>query len=237
MQYLRVLIFLWVLSITFATHAFEAFPVRMYVDASRNTAALTITNTKTEDIVVQPQVMLWQQGTGGAEQITKSNDFLVFPTIVQLKPGAKQTIRIRYTGKYDPKIERSYRVIAEQILTKPVEGIVNVAHAMSIPIFVRSTADTPSDLKWTASKTLKNAYEMAAENAGGTHIQITKFSAWRILPDGSKAEKPVEVPLFVYLLPGTKRTIALPTTALSAGSYAITLETDYKPLETVVDLL
>ena len=226
---------------TFAS-AYEVFPVRLYVDASRNTTTLTITNTNADDIVVQPRVLIWQQGESAPKskddvgELSATTDFQIFPNVVQLKPGAKQTIRLRYTGKFDPNRELSYRVIAEEIVSKQTGSIVNFARAMSIPIFVRPLSDSAPTLKWPVKKAASGAYELVAENPGNIHLQITKLSARRLLPDGTKAANTVDVSLFAYLLPGSKQTIALPTIELAAGRYELVLTTDYAPLEATIDL-
>ena len=226
-------------------HSFDAFPIRLYVDASRSTTTLTLTNNGTSDVVLQPRVERWQQIFKSTpaqpageltDSLTKTDDFTVFPIIVSLKPGAKQTVRLRFNKASDATQELSYRVTAEEILAKPVEGIVNFAHAVSIPLFVRALKDDLPDLKWLVQKADAGSYEIAANNQGGTHIQITKFSARRLTTDGTKTESTIDVPLFAYLLPGSRRTIALPITKLIAGLYEVVLTTDYKPLEATIDL-
>ena len=138
--------------------AYEVFPVRLYVDASRHTTTLTITNTNSDEIVVQPRVMIWQQNDKPRQtkndvgELSVTTDFQVFPNIVQLKPGAKQTVRLRDTQKFDPKRELSYRVITEEVASKQTGSIVNFARAMSIPIFVRPLTDSAPTLKWPVQK-------------------------------------------------------------------------------------
>ncbi len=218
-------------------HAFELFPVRLYVDAMRNVATLSVTNPTDKDLTLQPRVFNWKQESSAnaapVDKLTDATEFTIFPPIVQLKAGAKQTIRIRYNGEFDKNTEKAYRVITEELVIKPIEGQINYAKAMSIPLFIRPKIDHPPELKWDVKQSDNGSLRLDVDNSeGDRHIQITGISSGTL---GDQAHPLVNQSLFVYLLPKSRGSIPL-TLKLAAGQHSIKLANDYKEFEQTINL-
>ena len=229
-----VLLFLCSLS---QAHAFELFPIRLYVDASRNIATLSVTNPTDRGITLQPRVFNWKQessaNTAPVDKLTDATEFTIFPPIVQLKAGAKQTIRIRYNGEFDKNIEKAYRVITEELVIKPIEGQINYAKAISIALFIRSKVDAAPKLNWEVIKLDNGSMVLNFDNSeSDKHIQITGITAG---DTDNTAQQPVNQSLFVYVLPKSRGSIPL-TLKLAAGQHSVKLANDYKEFAQTINL-
>jgi P pilus assembly chaperone PapD len=216
-------------------HAFELFPIRLYVDASRNVATLSVTNTTDREITLQPRVFNWKQENSAnsvpVDKLTDATEFTIFPPIVQLKAGAKQTIRIRYNGEFDKNIEKAFRVITEELVIKPIEGQINYAKAISIALFVRSKVDAAPKLNWEVKKLDNGLMVLNIDNSeSDKHIQITGISTGAT---DEPAHPPVNQSLFVYLLPKSRGSMPL-NLKLAAGQHSIKLANDYKEFEQTI---
>ncbi len=216
-------------------HAFELFPIRLYVDASRNVATLSVTNPTDRDLTLQPRVFNWKQessvNAAPLDKLTDATEFTVFPPIVQLKAGAKQTIRIRYNGDFDKNIEKAYRVITEELVIKPVEGQINYAKAISIALFIRSKVDAAPKLNWEVKKLDNGSMVLNVDNSeSDKHIQITGITTGGT---DNPAQPLVNQSLFVYVLPKSRGSIPL-NLKLAAGNHNIKLANDYKEFEQTI---
>lgn len=218
-------------------HAFELFPIRLYVDAGRNVATLSVTNPTDRDLTLQPRVFNWNQVSTAnavpADKLTDATEFTIFPPIVQLKAGAKQTIRIRYNGQFDKNTEKAFRVITEELVIKPIEGQINYAKAISIPLFIRPTIDNPPQLKWEVKQLENGTLRLEFDNSESErHIQITGFSTGEV---NDVLHPLVNQSLFVYVLPKSHGSMPL-SLKLGAGQHTVKLANDYKVLEQTITL-
>jgi fimbrial chaperone protein len=238
---LRCILPLFTMLIPQASHAFEVFPVRLYFDEFRNTATVTYTNTNPHDIAVQPRLMLWTQvssvdGAAPTDMLVDTKDFIVFPPLVQLKPGQKQTVRLRYTGKISPDKQLTYRVLSQEIPMNVEEGTINFTRTMSVPLFGRSKKDLPPELDWTVRKRGEQ-YVLDANNIGPNHIQITGVILQR---DGvaADAKDNPRASFSSYFLPGIGGAIPISfmPPPVPGERYKALLETDYKRLEKTITL-
>lgn len=224
-----------------SVQAFTLFPVRLSIDASHNVATLSVSNPTDQDITVQPRVFKWTQESSAngvpVDKLTDSTAFTIFPPVVTLKPQSKQTIRIRFNGSISGLEEEAFRVITEELLVKPVPGIVNFANAISIPMFVRAKVDLNPELIWDVKRTAKDALQLDVDNSvGNRHIQITGLSIIKLGADALEASSASQQSLFVYLLPKSRGSLSLGKLNLPAGKYTVKLTTDYKDLEQAVEL-
>jgi P pilus assembly chaperone PapD len=215
--------------------AFDIFPVRLYVDAMRNVATLSVSNPTDKEITLQPRVFSWKQessaNTAPVDKLTDAAEFTIFPPIVQLKAGAKQTIRIRYNGSYDKNTEKAFRVITEELVIKPIEGQINYAKAISIPLFIRPVIDNPPQLKWEVKQLENGSLRLEFDNVESErHIQITGISK----DTADDTTLPIiNQSLFVYILPKSHGSVPL-NLKLGVGPHTIKLANDYKVLEKTI---
>lgn len=95
-----------------------------------------VNNTTEERIAVQISVRPRRIEVDGTEiQGKESAEFIVYPRQMLLEPSEQRSVRVRWNGPSDIDVERSYRVIAEQV---PVDfGEVRPAQGASIRLTYR----------------------------------------------------------------------------------------------------
>lgn len=77
---------------------------------------IRIENNADEEAAVQVSVMTWEVAPDGTETNHDAEaDFVVFPPQVVLGPHESRAVRIQWLGAMDVPVEKSYRLIAEQL--------------------------------------------------------------------------------------------------------------------------
>ncbi len=74
-----------------------------------------IDNNSKKPIPIVIKVVSRIQNKDGTEQLPQTSDFQLVPPQVIVPPNDKRTIRLKYIGTKSFDIEKSYRVIAEQV--------------------------------------------------------------------------------------------------------------------------
>lgn len=128
-------------------------------------------------------------------------DFLVYPTQVILSPGEKRTINVRYMAglQGEHKVEKAYRVIAEQLPLPLGEGEAKKAEA-GINVLLRYIAAlyvTPKDeqlrLEVESFKILKGGQlQLTLHNLGSVH-QILENHGLKISWKDKKQVESIEL--------------------------------------------
>lgn len=109
----------------------------------------------------------------GSETLKATQEVKVFPPQVIIPAGEKRAIRVSYSGKKDLQIEKSYRVIAEQLplnvdaQTKEKAGIQMLMKYVAA-LYV-APANTKSELKILSHSSNGKEIKLLIENSGGRH--------------------------------------------------------------------
>lgn len=114
-------------------------------------AALWLTDTGSAPTHAQVRVYRWQQ-VNGKDVLTPAGDVVASPPMALVQPGAKQLIRIIYTGAPVTK-EQAYRVAVDElpIATPDSPGLRFLIH-YSVPAFVEPPGAKPAPaLAWSDS--------------------------------------------------------------------------------------
>lgn len=94
-----------------------------------------IRNTQSQPISVRVRLMTRDLTTTGEEIRGAADDeWIVFPRLITLQPGASQAVRVQYTGPAGIEVERAYRIIAEQL---PVDFSEGAAATSGIALLFR----------------------------------------------------------------------------------------------------
>jgi fimbrial chaperone protein len=89
-------------------------PVLIEIDQPRRAVAVVVTNTSTQPVTLQAASLLWQQ-VNGRDETTPSDDLLVVPAIAKVAPNASQVFRVALRRPVPAGLERSYRLLLEDI--------------------------------------------------------------------------------------------------------------------------
>jgi fimbrial chaperone protein len=181
---------------------FSISPLRAELSAAVQNAAFTMRNPESAPVVVQAQVMLWEQADG-QDRLTPTRDVLVSPAVFTIPANGSQLVRVALRRPADPRLELSYRLLLTEVPQKadPQSTALSMALQLSLPVFIEPPGLAAPRIEWT-SDTIGEGIALTARNTGTSHSRIVNFSA---TPDGT------DVPVFqqnvaTYILPGQART-------------------------------
>jgi fimbrial chaperone protein len=155
--------------------SFQVNPIKIYLSAAKRSAALTITNTGSEALVVQMSARAWTQ-KDGKDVLSETPEVLVSPPIATIPAGKEQIVRVGLRRAPDAHRELSYRLFVQEVPPPPKPGFqgLQVALRVGLPIFVEPR-DGPAkvNLVWEANLEDESAIQLKVQNLGTGHIQIS----------------------------------------------------------------
>ena len=167
-RWIFVLIFPFLYSFTFA-------PMSQTIELSDNRQAVQffLENDSPASMAVELTVKERSMDQKGIETLNPSDEVKVFPPQVIIPAGEKRAIRVSYSGNKDLKVEKSFRVIAEQL---PLNVDAKTRQKAGIQMLMKYVAalyvapsNTKSDLKILSHSTNGKELKMLIENSGGRH--------------------------------------------------------------------
>ncbi len=215
----------------------SVYPLRVNLDASRNSESLTVRNLAAEPLLLQPTVVKWSQ-RDGKDIYEPTREILVSPALIEIPARESQVVRLSLRRAPDAGNELSYRVMLREV-PKPASttsSSVVIALNISLPIFVAPTSGegragfevSAAELDVEAGK---SALKMTLSNRGKAHIQIKNLAF-------SESGSPLaEYSKMLYILPGDSTVINVPVPRkLSSKSVRIDAQTDAGPLAQEIKL-
>ncbi len=199
---------LWLSPAPVHAGTFSVSPLRINLSATAQTGAVTIRNQQDAEVVVEAQVMLWEQ-SDGEDRLTSTRDALVSPAVFTLPPNGSQLVRVAWRRTPDLARELSYRLILTEVPAQAEQGFtgLNVALRISLPIFVEATAAADPALEWTAKRGADESLAVTARNSGNAHARVLHFA----VAPAETAEPTLDAPMAAYILPGQAHTWMLDT--------------------------
>jgi fimbrial chaperone protein len=201
-----------------AASTFSIAPVRIELSQVKRTEVLTVRNEENSPVVLQATVHTWSQ-SNGQDQLTDTRDILSTPPVFTLTAKSEQIIRVAMRNAIDSKQERSYRLILQEVLPDAPPGFtgLRVALKMSLPIFIAPANTTRSVVAWQARRTDATHVEIAAQNDGDAHLQVTDFTL------ESPGASPLRQSTSRYVLPGSRITWSLPANEFDGSAPTLKL--------------
>jgi fimbrial chaperone protein len=185
---------------------FSISPLRAELSSRAQTGALTLRNQESTPVVVQAEVLLWEQ-VEGEDKLSPTRDVLVSPAVFTIPGNGSQLVRVALRRPADAKQELSYRLILTEVpqQASPEFTGLNVALRLSLPVFVAPATTAEPRVEWSAARSAEGALALSARNAGNAHARVLNFN---VAPAGS-ATAGVQQDVTAYLLPGQARTWTL----------------------------
>lgn len=161
-------------------------PVVVEVNSPRKSVAITVTNDSDRALTFQTDTMVWRQ-VNGLDQYEPTDELLVVPPIVEIAPNASQLFRVTLRVPVDSPVERTYRLILEDITEASAvaeEGSVAFKFVHNLPVMVAPAGKIVNALRWkpcalnTASTPLKPSAARTPQacvlvyNAGNRRVKI-----------------------------------------------------------------
>jgi fimbrial chaperone protein len=160
-----------------AQASFSVDPLLIEFDGQSNSAVLSITNPTSKEIRFEIKAFAWDQTPpDGTMQLTPTQEVVLFPPLVTIKPRMTQRIRVGTTAAIGP-VEKAYRIMVEELPTADVPATgsqVAIRTRIGIPVFVapakvaRSAAINNVGIK---SRTVS----MTVTNTGTKHVMIDQI--------------------------------------------------------------
>jgi fimbrial chaperone protein len=195
------------------------YPLRVTFEANKTSEVITVRNSNSKPLLLQPSVAKWSQ-VDGQEVLEPTRDILLSPPVVEIPAGESQTIRIVLRREADATTQASYRLILQEVPrnTEGASSQVVMALRITIPIFI--SAKTPSPAQMRVTKLANNSILQFANN-GKSHLQVKSF----IVFDGSIQVAKTES--MFYVLPGQSIKVKVDTKGRPLkGSEQVVLSTD-----------
>ena len=194
---------------------FAVSPVRLFFEERDRAVALRLSNEGDSEIRLQAELHTWSQDTQGRDQLEPSDDLIVSPTLIRVRPGGEQVVRLILAVPRNPARQMTYRLLIreDRPAAQSAATSVPISLVLSLPVFV-----TPASARHGLECELEahDAQRRVANcrNHGTAHAQVGRMD----LVDGADLIGRFEGS--VYLLPGTQARIPLstdPTSAPRAG--------------------
>jgi fimbrial chaperone protein len=151
---------------------FHVQPVRMELPAGKTSTVLTVTNPSDQALRLQAEAFHWRQ-VAGEDVLEPAPGLLLNPPIFEIKPGAKQLIRLGFKPGYVPPVAReaSYRILLSQL---PVDDAasatpqgVRLLFRLNLPVFLAPAAPPRVEPVWQVE-----SGQLVLHNAGNRHLQL-----------------------------------------------------------------
>jgi fimbrial chaperone protein len=185
---------------------FSISPLRAELSSRAQTGALTLRNQESSPVVVQAEVMLWEQADG-EDRLSPTRDVLVSPAVFTIPGNGSQLVRVALRRPADSERELSYRLILTEVpqQASPQFTGLNVALRLSLPVFVAPTAPVEPRVEWSATRGAAGAVALTARNAGNAHARVLNFT----VSPAAGSTPGIRQDVTAYLLPGQARTWTL----------------------------
>lgn len=190
-------------------------PVVVELGARQRAASVTITLSPKAagPLLLQSEVLQWEQALDGASRYQPSSDLVVVPPIVELKPGESQLLRIGQRGPRRAPGELAYRLVLEDVATGATGTSAGVSFRMryDLPVLLAPSEALRQGLRWQACAPKLDEVCVRLANEGNRRVTLRKLQL-------SGADWTLAVPAPGTVLASTEREWRLPLPAGNRGA-------------------
>lgn len=198
----------WGIAFAVATVALDSFaqisisPVVIEIDTPGRAAAVSVTNGGERSITLQSEVLLWQQ-SDGQDQFAASDELLVAPSIAHIPPKSTQIIRLMLRSPAPSPIERSYRLVLEDITeaqAKSDGASISFKFTHSLPVMIAPSGKIRNTMRWKSCANASESFSglkrpqsketcVLLSNTGNRRIKLLRLV---LIGDGWQYESPLK---------------------------------------------
>jgi len=189
-----------------AAATYTVNPTRVYLNASAGSALMTLKNESPEPLRMQVKAQRWAQTLDGEMQLSATEDLIVFPALLTLKPGEERKIRVATSVPFGV-VEKTYRIYVEELpptTAEKAEGAsVKILTRMGVPVFLQPAHPQAAALLRDVSLSngvltfqlvntgnshfLPNSVTVRAFSAGGAPVSDWPVNGWYVLAGSARA--------------------------------------------------
>lgn len=186
---------------------FSVAPVRLFFGEKDRAVAVRLSNEGSAELVLHADVQAWSQDGQGRDRLEPSDDLVVSPTVLRIRPRAEQVVRLILVTPRDPARQMSYRLFLREQFPGTAAQETEAARlpitlTLSLPVFI-----TPARARHALQCGLAAPEVMpptaVCENRGRAHARLGRID----LRNGDALVARHEGSL--YLLPGARLSIPL----------------------------
>jgi fimbrial chaperone protein len=186
-------------------------PIPVVITGGATSTMVEITDEGEAPVRVQVTAFDWTQTPSGGDKLEPSGEILVFPSIVEIRPGASRKVRVGTQGGYGAT-EKSFRLLFAELPSdsSPAASsgdLVSVLTHFSVPLFVTRPGAVPVAQIEGASAS-KDHLLFGVRNVGSAHALISKVTV-EFRGDGGRPLRSKDFPGW-YVLPGQLRPFDIP---------------------------
>ena len=151
--------------------SFGLSPLGLSIAANELSGSVIVSNTGTDEVVIQAKPYAWTQNGKDARDDTQA--LIVNPPIFKLAAGSQQLVRVASRGAPPREVERAYRVVFSEVpvaSSTPAPGF-RISIAMDIPLFVEPMVRGAPQVTWRLEQ-VGDRSRLVAENSGGRHLRL-----------------------------------------------------------------
>lgn len=149
---------------------FTVNPIQVFLSRGTASALLTLRNESTETLRFELTVFAWSQSASGEMTLEPTQDIVLFPSLLTLKPSEERRVRVGRVTVTGAR-EKTYRIFVKEL--PPVDGAsaggVRVLTTMGIPVFVRPDKEVAT-ASLEALRQRNGRLEFALANTGTVHF-------------------------------------------------------------------
>jgi fimbrial chaperone protein len=177
------------LSLTGTTQAaITVAPLSSTLDLNKTKSMLvTVFNNQTKSVAIKVNMLSWQLDENGQDIRKPTQDLLIFPEQFLLAPSSRRSIRIAYSETQAPSIEKSYRVIVQELPidlagSNQVQSGVTVVTSYATAFYVQPSLPLSALAFEQASVDTKKLH-FTLNNKGNAHTHLRKANIVMIQDD------------------------------------------------------
>ena len=151
--------------------SFGLAPLGLTIASREHSGSVVVTNTGTDEIVIQVRPYAWTQD--GQESRTETRELILNPPIFKLPAGEQQLVRIAARVAPPKEVERAYRLVFGEVplASEAVGGGFRIRVAMDIPLYIEPVTPASAQLSWNIESTA-TGNRLIAANSGGRHFRL-----------------------------------------------------------------
>jgi fimbrial chaperone protein len=163
--------------------ALSISPVRIMLTSGTTSGLMTVRNESPDPVRLQLTLHTWQENPDGTMQLAPTEDLVVFPGLLQLKPNESRKVRIGLSVQQDVAFEKTYRVFLEELpdSSKLDHNQVRVLARIGVPIFLQPREPKPG---WApaVSHPDDQGFLLQLKNTGNVHLILQEVTVRGIGP-------------------------------------------------------
>jgi len=206
------------------TYAFRVTPMTADFDAKGRGATQTfqIDNNSEKEVALEVEALTRKVDIDNKETREKTQDFMIYPLQLTVKPGEKKNIRVTYVGN-EPENEIPFRLVVRQLpvnlekkkkLGDGAQSQINFLFEYVASIYVKAKSAPSFKLESQGVKKEGTNILVTLKNAGNTHVLLKNCNV--IVSDAKEkielnlSDKEYEVVAGINVLASETRRITLP---------------------------